>query len=76
MRLPVLGHAWLAYVLIAPGGAVADVWVERELRFEPAFPAFMAAGVHAAREWRYTPTVIDGQARPVCLAVSFTVDWA
>ncbi len=56
-----LGHAWLAYLLIAPDGAVADVWVERALRFEPAFPAFMAAGVHAVREWRFAPTIIGGR---------------
>jgi len=72
----VFGQACLAYVLIAPSGAVDDVWIEREPRFEPAFPAFMAAGVHAVREWRFAPTIIDEQPRPVCLAVSFTIDLA
>lgn len=69
------GHAWLVQILIAPSGAVADVWVQKELPFEPAFPTFTEAALDAIRQWRFEPTIVAGKGVPVCMAVSGSVNW-
>ena len=66
---------WVGEALIDETGAVARVWPLRTPSFEPAWPEFSEAIVGAVRQWKYTPTVVDGIARSVCMAVAVTIHW-
>jgi hypothetical protein len=54
---------------------VRAVWTLRPLRFEPAWPEFDDAIAAGIRQWTYEPSIVDGQATPVCLTVSVSINW-
>jgi hypothetical protein len=62
---------WVGDVLIGRNGKVVDVFVRREPKFTPPFPAFAAAIVRAIREWEY-----ERSDTPVCMTVTITIDWS
>ena len=66
---------WVGEALIDETGAVTRVWSLRTPVFEPAWPEFSDAIVEAIRQWKYTPTVVNGVARPVCMAVTVNINW-
>jgi hypothetical protein len=66
---------WAGELLVDPEGKVSHVWTIREVKFTPPFPAFNNAIVDAVRQWKFTPTLIDGTAVPICIALSVTIDW-
>jgi TonB family protein len=67
-RLGVQGAVVLECV-ISPSGDVTDVRVMRSV------PLLDAAAVEAVRQWRYTPTLLEGKAVPVIMTVTvnFTI---
>ena len=67
--------AWLGEALIGTDGRIRDVWALREITFEPPWPEFNDAISNAIWEWKYTPTTVDGEPRPVCMTISVTIDW-
>ena len=66
---------WLGDALIDQQGRVRAVWTLRPLRFEPAWPEFDDAIAAGIRQWTYEPSVVDGQASPVCVTVSVSINW-
>ena len=66
---------WLGEALIDPEGRVRKVSVLRDLKFEPPFPAVSVAISEAILQWKYTPTIIDGNPVPVCMTVSVNIHW-
>jgi hypothetical protein len=66
---------WIGDALVGPDGRVHKVAVVRDFRFTPAAPQFSAAIVEAIEQWTYTPTLLDGQAVPVCVTVAVTIHW-
>ena len=66
---------WLGEAVIGPDGRVRGVSVLHDVEFTPPFPAFSMAISDAIQQWRYTPTVVDGKAVPVCLTISVEIYW-
>jgi hypothetical protein len=66
---------WIADVIIAPDGRVRKLSVLHDLTFRPPFPEFSKAISDAVLQWRYTPTVVDGRAVPVCMTISVDIHW-
>jgi hypothetical protein len=66
---------WLGEVLINQEGKVQTVWTIRSPRFEPAWPGFDAIVARNLEQSLYQPTVVDGEATPVCLVVSVLIDY-
>jgi protein TonB len=50
---------------IGPDGSIVDV---RPIR--GASPELIEAAIDAVRQWRYTPTLVDGVAVPVIMTVT------
>jgi hypothetical protein len=74
--VPTTGRGtWIGEALIGPDGAVARVWVIAEITFEPPWPEFNAAIPKAIGRWKYTPTMLDGRAVPVCMTVNVLIHW-
>jgi hypothetical protein len=61
--------------LINAKGDVQRVWVVREPSFDPPWPEFSASISAAILQWKYTPTVVNGLAVPVCMVVTTTIHW-
>ena len=57
-------------MLIDPRGKVLEVFVRREPKFTPPFPAFTNAIIAAMRQWEYEPSTV-----PVCMAVTILINW-
>jgi hypothetical protein len=66
---------WVGDALVGPDGRVRKVSVLRDFTFKPPAPQFSAAIVDAIGQWTYTPTLLDGQAVPVCVTVSVNIHW-
>jgi outer membrane biosynthesis protein TonB len=66
---------WVGEAVIGPDGRVRGVSVLRDLKFTPPFPAFSQAIQDAIRQWRYTPTLVDGNPVPVCMTISVEIYW-
>lgn len=66
---------WIAEILIDPAGAVQQVWVLRDLQFDPPWPEYGAALTDAVMQWRYAPTIIGGRAVPVGMIVTLSPKW-
>jgi protein TonB len=60
-------------VIIDTGGNVAEAKVLQS--FDPPWPAGDAAIVEAIRQWKYKPTILDGEAIPVCANITLTIQW-
>ena len=69
------GNMWIAEALIDPRGNVARVWLIRRIAFSPPLPRFGEAILAAIRQWKFEPTIVDGQAVPLCMSVASIVDW-
>jgi len=41
----------------------------------PPFPPSSAAISDAILQWRHAPTLLDGKAVPVCMAVTVNIHW-
>ena len=67
--------SWAGEILIDPNGAVREVFVTRDFSFEPPWPEFSAAVPRAVRQWRFTPTLVDGAPVPICMAMTVSVHW-
>jgi outer membrane biosynthesis protein TonB len=68
-------NIWIAEALIDLRGNVARVWLNRRIAFSPPFPLFDEAIVAAIRQWKFEPTIVDGQAVAVCMSVASFVHW-
>lgn len=66
---------WLGEILIDNSGKIARVWALREVRFVPPFPAFNNAIADAIRQWQFEPLLVQDQATPACMTVTFNIDW-
>lgn len=66
---------WLGDALVDQGGKVRAVWTLRPLRFDPPWPEFDDAIAAGIRQWTYEPAVVEGQAVPVCVTVSVSINW-
>jgi hypothetical protein len=66
---------WVGEAVIGPDGRVRGVSVLRDLKFRPPFPAFSKAIQDAILQWRYTPTLVDGNPVPVCMTISVEIYW-
>ena len=66
---------WMAEALIDPEGHVREVWILRDLKFDPPWAEYSAAISDALLQWRYTPTVVDGTPVAVCMVVTTNVHW-
>jgi hypothetical protein len=71
----VASGTWVGEALIGPDGRVRGVSVLRDLKFKPPFPAFSKAISDAILQWKYTPTLVDGQPVPVCMTMSVNIHW-
>jgi TonB family protein len=60
-------------VVIDTGGNVSEAKVVQS--FDPPWPEGDAAIVEAIRQWKYEPTVLDGNTIPVCAKITLTVQW-
>lgn len=70
-----LSTIWIGEALVDRTGTVREVWTIRPLRFEPAWPEFEAAIPAAIRKWSYEPASVDGETVPVCVTISFRINW-
>jgi outer membrane biosynthesis protein TonB len=66
---------WIAVVLLDLRGNVARVWLSRRIAFSIPFPRFDESILAAIRQWKFEPTIVDGQAVAVCMSVVSIVDW-
>ena len=66
---------WVGEALICPHGHVHKVVVVRDLEFTPPFPAYSKAIADSILEWRYAPTLVDGEPVPVCVTISVNINW-
>jgi hypothetical protein len=66
---------WVGEAVLGADGRVRGVSVLQDLKFSPPFPAFSKAISDAVLQWRYTPTVVDGKAVPVCMTISVNIHW-
>lgn len=66
---------WIAEILIDPAGVVQQVWVLRDLQFDPPWPEYSAALTDAVMQWRYAPTIVGGRAVPVGMIVTLSPKW-
>jgi TonB family protein len=60
-------------VIIDTAGNVSEVKVLQS--FDPPWPEGDAAIVDAIRQWKYEPTVLDGEAIPVCAKITLSIQW-
>jgi TonB family protein len=60
-------------IMIDTDGNVAEVQVLRS--FDPPWPEGDAAIVDAVRQWKYKPTILDGEAIPVCANITLSIQW-
>jgi hypothetical protein len=74
MRVPTRGGTLLYEITIGPSGDITDV--HQVIRRRSLGPSQTIAGawLRAIREWKFEPTVLDGQPVSVCMAVSVTID--
>ena len=66
---------WLGDALVDQDGKVRAVWTIRPLRFDPPWPEFEDAIAAGIRQWTYEPATVNGQAVPVCVTVSVSINW-
>jgi hypothetical protein len=66
---------WAGEVLIDTRGKVSKVWAIREVNFKPPFPAFNQAIVDAVGSWEFEPTTVASVAVPICITVTFNINW-
>lgn len=67
---------WVGELLVDRQGLVKEVWATREMTFIPPFPTFNLALVHAFRQWKFEPVVIQGERVPICMTVTSIIDFA
>ena len=67
---------WAGEILIGIDGGVVRVWTTRAVRFTSPFPPFNRAIVDAIQQWKFEPYRVRGQATPVCLPVTISIDWS
>jgi hypothetical protein len=66
---------WIGAVLIDARGKVSQVWVLREPKLTPPYPAFAEAIVDAVRQWEFEPVKVNGVPTPLCMTVATTLHW-
>ena len=59
---PILRHE----ALVAPSGAVVEVWLVRGPK-DPKCPDFEEAAAAAIRQWKYEPFMVSNKAVPLCV---------
>jgi TonB family protein len=60
-------------VIIDTGGNVSEAKVLQS--FDPPWPEGDAAIIEAIRQWKYEPTVLEGNVIPVCAKITLTIQW-
>ena len=68
-------QVWEGDVLIDPEGNVRQVFVIRDLVFDPPWPELGSSITAAILQWKYAPTVVDKTPVPVCMKVTTSVQW-
>lgn len=69
-----IGGVWVGEALIEADGAIHHVWALRGFITSPPWPELDEAIVAAIKEWRYTPTEVNGRAVPVCMTVTVNTE--
>jgi hypothetical protein len=66
---------WAGEALIDPEGDVHEVFVTRDLSFDPPWPEMSSAIEEAIGRWKYEPTLVQGEPVAVCMSVSVSLHW-